>query len=89
LASRNRRPAIAGRREKRADDMNRPNHSDVHYRSQRPLLTMPVRHDVQLPSTRTISSDQLFDGDHEIGIEHRGSFYRLKITRQGKLILNK
>ncbi len=38
---------------------------------------------------RTISSQALFLGDHEIGIEHQGSLYRLKITRQGKLILNK
>ncbi|MDW6025837.1 hemin uptake protein HemP [Mesorhizobium sp. BAC0120] len=50
---------------------------------------MPARHGSQRPATRTISSDQLFAGEHEIGIEHRGSFYRLKITRQGKLILNK
>jgi hemin uptake protein HemP len=69
--------------------MNRPDQSDVEYRSQQPLLTMPARHGMQRPATRTISSDQLFAGDHEIGIEHRGSFYRLKITRQGKLILNK
>jgi hemin uptake protein HemP len=41
------------------------------------------------PVTRTISSERLFDGDREIGIEHRGALYRLKITRQGKLILNK
>ena len=31
----------------------------------------------------------LFNGAHEIGINHAGSLYRLKITRQGKLILNK
>ncbi|WP_412535318.1 hemin uptake protein HemP [Mesorhizobium sp. BAC0120] len=69
--------------------MNRPNQIDIEYRGQRPLLTMPARHGSQRPATRTISSDQLFAGEHEIGIEHRGSFYRLKITRQGKLILNK
>ncbi|TAM98896.1 MAG: hemin uptake protein HemP [Rhizobiaceae bacterium] len=38
---------------------------------------------------RTILSEQLFRGTHEIGIEHHGALYRLKITRQGKLILNK
>lgn len=38
---------------------------------------------------RTISSTDLFAGRREIGIEHHGSHYRLKITRQGKLILNK
>jgi hemin uptake protein HemP len=41
------------------------------------------------PPTLIISSDALFRGAHEIGIEHDGSLYRLKVTRQGKLILNK
>lgn len=43
----------------------------------------------QMLPIRTISSSALFAGDQEIGIEHGGSLYRLKITRQGKLILNK
>jgi hemin uptake protein HemP len=38
---------------------------------------------------RTIASEALFRGALEIGIEHEGALYRLKITRQGKLILNK
>ncbi|EKF43874.1 Hemin uptake protein hemP [Nitratireductor indicus C115] len=38
---------------------------------------------------RTVSSVDLFEGRKEIGIEHHGAYYRLKITRQGKLILNK
>lgn len=38
---------------------------------------------------RVVTSDSLFRGTHEIGIDHEGSMYRLKITRQGKLILNK
>ncbi|MFC6490835.1 hemin uptake protein HemP [Nitratireductor sp. GCM10026969] len=38
---------------------------------------------------RTLSSIDLFRGRREIAIEHAGSLYRLKITRQGKLILNK
>jgi len=39
---------------------------------------------------RTLSSASLFQrGEHEIGISHGESLYRLKITRQGKLILNK
>jgi hemin uptake protein HemP len=41
------------------------------------------------PAIRTISSKELFGGEQEIVIDHRGSLYRLKITRQGKLILNK
>lgn len=39
--------------------------------------------------SRTVDSGALFGGAHEIGIEHHGALYRLKITRQGKLILNK
>lgn len=38
---------------------------------------------------KTVTSDALFEGLHEIGINHAGALYRLKITRQGKLILNK
>ena len=38
---------------------------------------------------RVVTSESLFRGSREIGIEHEGSMYRLKITRQGKLILNK
>ena len=34
-------------------------------------------------------SRKLFGRSTEIGILHEGSLYRLKITRQGKLILNK
>lgn len=40
-------------------------------------------------TVRVVTSESLFRGTHEIGIEHEGSMYRLKITRQGKLILNK
>lgn len=36
-----------------------------------------------------IRSKQLFEDAREIGIDHEGSLYRLRITRQGKLILNK
>ena len=35
------------------------------------------------------SSQNLFGSTKEIGIEHEGFFYRLRITKQGKLILNK
>ncbi|WP_246259322.1 MULTISPECIES: hemin uptake protein HemP [Chelativorans] len=41
------------------------------------------------PSLRTFASEDLFRGAQEIVIAHGGSFYRLKITKQGKLILNK
>lgn len=39
--------------------------------------------------TRTLNTDVLFGDTKEICIDHRGTFYRLKITRQDKLILNK
>lgn len=41
------------------------------------------------PRLRTLTSEVLFRGASEIGIDHDGALYRLKITRQGKLILNK
>lgn len=44
----------------------------------------PPRGDVPI-----VKSRDLFAGRTEICIEHEGAIYRLKITRQGKLILNK
>ncbi|KAA9369533.1 MULTISPECIES: hemin uptake protein HemP [Ochrobactrum] len=41
------------------------------------------------PQLQTYGSRELFNGSREVAIEHGGSLYRLKITRQGKLILNK
>ncbi|WP_035526836.1 hemin uptake protein HemP [Hoeflea sp. BAL378] len=41
------------------------------------------------PQIPVFDSKQLFGASSEIGIMHQGSLYRLKITRQGKLILNK
>lgn len=38
---------------------------------------------------RVIEAAELFRGGKEIAILHEGSIYRMKITRQGKLILNK
>nr|WP_246431369.1 hemin uptake protein HemP [Paenochrobactrum gallinarii] len=38
---------------------------------------------------KTYGSSELFEGAKEVVIKHAGSVYRLKITRQGKLILNK
>jgi hemin uptake protein HemP len=53
----------------------------------RPLSNQHVEH--QPEPVRTISSEALFQGRTEIAIDHSGSIYRLKVTRQGKLILNK
>jgi hemin uptake protein HemP len=38
---------------------------------------------------RLLKSSDLFGSDMEVHIDHDGTLYRLKITRQGKLILNK
>ena len=39
--------------------------------------------------TRSISTDDLFEGSNEIQIEHDGQQYRLRITKHRKLILTK
>jgi hemin uptake protein HemP len=44
---------------------------------------------VSKASLSTIDSAELFGGANEIRIVHGQALYRLKITRQGKLILNK
>jgi hemin uptake protein HemP len=36
-----------------------------------------------------IPASQLFQGQSTLVIEHRGEFYQLRITRNGKLILTK
>lgn len=38
---------------------------------------------------KRLASSAVFNGATEVGIEHHGELYRLKITRQGKLILTK
>ena len=38
---------------------------------------------------RMVESTDIFLGQTEIMIKHEGVIYRMKITRQGKLILNK
>lgn len=63
--------------------------NDFRYRVRRVDQAAPVRVEHMAFSVRTLTSNSLFQGEHEIGIEHHGALYRLKITRQGKLILNK
>ena len=69
--------------------MNSHNQHDFRYRPRRPEGDLPVRLDAPRVPSRTVTSEALFNGLYEIGIDHAGSLYRLKITRQGKLILNK
>lgn len=47
------------------------------------------RQTAQPTSSTVYASEALFRGNREIAIRHQGEFYRLRITRQGKLILNK
>lgn len=51
--------------------------------------TMATEHKTMIGGTAVYESTRLFNGATEIGIEHDGAVYRLKITRHGKLILNK
>lgn len=41
------------------------------------------------PPLRVVASEALFEGAREIIIRHGGEDYRLRLTRVGKLILNK
>jgi len=38
---------------------------------------------------RVVEARELFGDETEVGIVHNGSMYRLRVTRGGKLILNK
>lgn len=53
-----------------------------------PETPEPHRESSVVPA-RTVSSDDLFQGGHELLIEHHGEVYRLRLTKTGKLILNK
>jgi hemin uptake protein HemP len=69
--------------------MNAYNPHEFRFRPRRSAAEEPTRPDQGRQPPRTVSSEALFNGLYEIGINHGGSLYRLKITRQGKLILNK
>ena len=69
--------------------MNTHNPHEFRFRPRRPVADESVQYAPSRLPPRTLSSEALFNGLYEIGINHGGSLYRLKITRQGKLILNK
>jgi len=48
----------------------------------------PNQSAIQIPQPR-LHSKELFGSAHEIAIDHAGEEYRLRLTRQGKLILTK
>jgi hemin uptake protein HemP len=52
-----------------------------------PAAPSPTGASEELP--KTVSTQDLFDGQREICIEHDGELYRLRITRRNKLILQK
>jgi len=58
--------------------------------SENPVCLAEQRHlgEAQL-SAEAIPSSKLFQNRREITISHEGTLYRLRITRQGKLILHK
>jgi len=43
----------------------------------------------QPEALRTIQSDDLLQGQREVFILHNGETYKLRLTKSGKLILNK
>ncbi|MBF0678700.1 MAG: hemin uptake protein HemP [Devosia sp.] len=51
-----------------------------------PMPTNVVAEEAEL---RVLTSDELFAGSREIVILHNGVPYRLRVTRQNKLILTK
>ncbi|MEW5967334.1 MAG: hemin uptake protein HemP [Pseudomonadota bacterium] len=55
-------------------------------RSAPPLVTQP---DARARLPDPIPADRLFEGRQEIQIAHGDEIYRLRITRNGKLILTK
>lgn len=48
-----------------------------------PLPRFPVDH------LRVIKAEEILKGDQEVLIDHCGVIYKLRITKQDKLILNK
>ena len=49
----------------------------------------PQLRPVAMRPVRTLFSGTILEGETEIAIDHHGELYRLKVTRQGKLILTK
>lgn len=63
----------------------------VSSRLARPLQRLSLRSHVPepAPAARRISSQSLLDGGRELVIQHQGSEYHLRLTRNDKLILTK
>jgi len=77
---------LPARRQRRASDVN----THLSSGSSNPVRETGDRDRFgEGPAVRTVTSEELFRGTTEIAIKHAGAFYRLRITKQGKLILNK
>lgn len=53
---------------------------------QRPVLALPA---TSPAAARRVSSHTLLEGERELVIQHQGSEYHLRLTRNDKLILTK
>lgn len=49
----------------------------------------PTPGDPRRPPPKVLRTEDLFGDGREVVIEHAGAYYRLRITRRGKLILQK
>lgn len=67
------------------------NEEPVHDMTSEPRSTPPLATDSDIfdRQQKTIDSEDLFKGARELVIRHNQDRYVLRITRQGKLILNK
>lgn len=54
-----------------------------------PVKTPPAPVTMQVQRNRRVDSHELFRGGNEVFIVHKGEEYRLRITRNEKLILTK
>ena len=76
----------------------RPPLSDIHVCIRKEELFAMVDHSPEPhahpsnehpPDTKPINFSTLANGQRELTIEHEGQFYRLRVTKNGKLLLNK
>jgi hemin uptake protein HemP len=54
-----------------------------------PRLSLRLGAAESKPAVRRVSSQSLLDGERELVIQHQGSEYHLRLTRNDKLILTK
>ncbi|MEK6805518.1 MAG: hemin uptake protein HemP [Pseudomonadota bacterium] len=54
-----------------------------------PLKTSFAAAQICKPPRPRLKSEDLFRNSHEVVIDHHGEEYRLRLTRNNKLILNK